>query len=1100
MAANPKTQDSTPPLVPAAFLLPATGSLEIDTNSGMTDQAAESRKPSSAATPGCDSYGLPSIATATLAELKAFHAIFSRNRNNQQKDLDELNTRGLTPMAPQALEVQFRHLRVITTFCKRLEERIAACEKLGQVEGIEVIDLTQEEEEEASTPLRRNRRQPHDPLAPQPSRLALKQTRTTAQTPVRPGSLVRTHPLARKSASDSSDDVCGGEDVLFHSPSSPESGKHAALPSKPASPALAASPSNPTSPVPASPPSKPASPARAAPPSKPASPAAAPPSNSASPAPAAPPSKSASPAPAVPPSKPASPAPAPPEADSPASVHPTMPTAPPADSPALDTSAVGAPRHLPNKPAEALGAAPPLSGAPAEDAMEIDSQPVLPPSKAAGKDNADSVLATILPASSAKDTGPAAPTAGSAPEAAISAAPHPDPALNLPTSLSQPATKAQPDAASRDSSLTPEPDANDAMNLDDAPDPTPAPQTESTKEKGKSSKSKSKKGKDPNAKRTRRGKKDMTEEEKKEAERKAAERKKARLGSSYLEVPQPGVFMEKVWSRDRCAAAHDTHNQMQKDARNPKWDYGPPLLTLVREMVDWGQRDTFPRECYLEDKLFSASPEAVLAFKVILESDFQLCLRQCPALIQVAANDPFFDRDVIRLELIKQARESDNEVKAASWKILYQMMMRTDSTSKYTEDKETRSLFSSAFRKLHTLAESAYKQFHHFIPMPRPKQTPNTDTILLAGTFVISKIRTLEACAISSLPPSDEPLNPPNAAAGPVKPPRKSNTPNGLLFLQKRVWETVLCCLMMVHSKCKANLAASKSKDSNSTRLEKELMKFDHNRSLYDTGDLSTTASRNDIKRWSKMRLSAFGSMAVFFLYGAAGWWHGLTDSHNYNKQDVWALVHLAHAKHEWLYKLGHCGKRRQEDTPWYCLDSFVRWLLVECGFWSEEPEEENYGFIPQFLSTEVSELRLSQFALHDILHEVCRTGTSKSANYNGFPAPDVNLSREDCATADRLRSHISSKWHATVLDFETEGHATNDDPKIHSNSSSPNPASRPTTKNNTPLKGGRKLIAVVVPAEQVRETKKTRVDLGEADAKADQDELDADVSSSDEE
>ncbi|WAR57763.1 hypothetical protein PtB15_8B816 [Puccinia triticina] len=266
------------------------------------------------------------------------------------------------------------------------------------------------------------------------------------------------------------------------------------------------------------------------------------------------------------------------------------------------------------------------------------------------------------------------------------------------------------------------------------------------------------------------------------------------------------------------------------------------------------------------------------------------------------------------------------------------------------------------------------------------------------------------------------------------------------------------------------------------------------------------------------MCLSAFGSMAVFFLYGAAGWWHGLTDSHNYNKQDVWALVHLTHAKHEWLYKLGHCGEQRQEDTPWYCLDSFVRWLLVECGFWSEVPEEETYGFIPQFLSTKVSELRLSRFALHNILHEVCCTGTSKSANYNGFPAPDVNLSREDCATANRLQSHISSKWNATVLDFEvqletivaylpshvcncldpcyhhpshfsrrppvsanspapppspdkTEGHATNDDPKssrIHSNSSSPNPASRPTTKNNTPLKRGRKLIAVVVPAEQV--------------------------------
>ncbi|OAV85189.1 hypothetical protein PTTG_11424, partial [Puccinia triticina 1-1 BBBD Race 1] len=52
----------------------------------------------------------------------------------------------------------------------------------------------------------------------------------------------------------------------------------------------------------------------------------------------------------------------------------------------------------------------------------------------------------------------------------------------------------------------------------------------------------------------------------------------------------------------------------------------------------------------------------------------------------------------------------------------------------------------------------------------------------------------------------------------------------------------------------------------------------------------------------------------------------------------------------------------------------------------------------------------------------------------------------------------------------------------------------RPTTKNNTPVKRGRKLIAVVVPSEQVCSTKKKRVDLGEANATLDRDELDADA------
>ncbi|WAQ90602.1 hypothetical protein PtA15_12A592, partial [Puccinia triticina] len=500
-----------------------------------------------------------------------------------------------------------------------------------------------------------------------------------------------------------------------------------------------------------------------------------------------------------------------------------------------------------------------------------------------------------------------------------------------------------------------------------------------------------------------------------------------------------------------------------------------------------------------------------------------------PQLIQVAANDPFFNKDVIRLKLIKQACESEDEVKATSWKILYQMMMRTDSTAEYTQDKETRSLFSSAFRKLHTLAQSSYRLFHHFTPVPPTKLRPNTDSLLVAGTFVIDKIRMLDACANSSLPPSDEPLNPTDASTAPIKPARNSNTPNGLVFLQKRVWEMMLCCLMMQHSKCKAKLAASKSKDSKSSRhwtaeQEQQLMKFDHSKSLYNTGDLSATPSRNDVKRWSKMRLSCFGSMAVFFLYGAAGWWHGFTDSHNYNKQDVWALVHLAHAKHEWLYEKGHSRERRQADTPWYCFDSFIRWLLSKAAMDTEHPEDFDWEAVPSFLASKVTEARLSRFALQDILAEVCCGEPEASGNYNGYPAPDVNLSCQDRTAADRVcdcddpccqhPSHFPSSPPVPgnpPSSDNAHGHAADDsatdhDPsssKIHSKASSPNPATRPTTKNNTPVKRGRKLIAVVVPSEQVCSTKKMRVDLGEANATLDRDELDADaeeVSSSDEE
>ncbi|OAV86760.1 hypothetical protein PTTG_29740 [Puccinia triticina 1-1 BBBD Race 1] len=258
MPANPNTGDSTPPLAPVGR------SLDTQTSIGAkpaTQLPAQSRNVSSAMIPGSKAYGLPSITMATLQELKAFHEIFSRNRENQARDMEELRSRGLISMAPQAFDVQIRHLRVITAFCTRLEERIADSEKAGQVNGIEVIDLTQEDEEEAEAPMHQKRRQQDDLLDHRQTK-TLKQIRT-AETPASPGHLSR--PGAQSSASNSPHSDSGDEDVsrdstpgtpkadaLSDPPSSPESAPRA--PSSPGSARRATSsqcllaPANPRSP------------------------------------------------------------------------------------------------------------------------------------------------------------------------------------------------------------------------------------------------------------------------------------------------------------------------------------------------------------------------------------------------------------------------------------------------------------------------------------------------------------------------------------------------------------------------------------------------------------------------------------------------------------------------------------------------------------------------------------------------------------------------------------------------------------------------------------------------------------------------------------
>ena len=87
--------------------------------------------------------------------------------------------------------------------------------------------------------------------------------------------------------------------------------------------------------------------------------------------------------------------------------------------------------------------------------------------------------------------------------------------------------------------------------------------------------------------------------------------------------------MEKVWPVDRCNALGAAYQKMQTDARNPRWDYGPQLMALVQDMVEWFAKDTYDTPFYTDNHLFTATPEAIQAFKVVLDKDFYLCLIQC---------------------------------------------------------------------------------------------------------------------------------------------------------------------------------------------------------------------------------------------------------------------------------------------------------------------------------------------------------------------------------------------------------------------------------------------------------------------------------------
>ncbi|KAA1122617.1 Golgi to ER traffic- protein [Puccinia graminis f. sp. tritici] len=536
----------------------------------------------------------------------------------------------------------------------------------------------------------------------------------------------------------------------------------------------------------------------------------------------------------------------------------------------------------------------------------------------------------------------------------------------------------------------------DDVNKDDGPD---APKKVRGKGKGFGQAN----AKEKAAKTTKKKLADMTPEEKaarvEERKEKAKARKEEKANCVHAIPPQPGNLLAPMWTAKECEDARRAHKKMLIDSRNPQWDFGPELMDLVADMVLAFKKDVQTDDFYTKSPQFTPEAHMVDAIQEVFEGDFPGLIMKC------RCRGSILDRGSGKFVYYQKAHDSKDSVKAASWITLYGMMLRVDHYADYTEDTNTVKLFEGAFRKLHTLTVSSFNEFHRYVlPSEKPvdKSIPSfkQDTALQAGRFVINKIKSLKVGAATA------------AHHG------NARTGNGLMLLQKRIWDTLLCVLMMQQSLFQQDLehCIQTGTYPNQTMLVSQHMSANQRaQSLYKHGDVKDTKNAKAMKEWGEDRLAAFGSMAIFFLYGAAGWWQFLTDSHHYNQKDVWVLVHLAKGKSDWIYKNGHLIKRRPEDTPWYRIDSFVRWLLVKTNMHVRISDKVDWEAAPKFWAEHVTSHNIARLALQDVLSEVCMDSPLKSLNFNGEPAPDVELDEDVVASVDKCRAKLTAGWQGLI-------------------------------------------------------------------------------------
>ncbi|KAA1138125.1 Golgi to ER traffic- protein [Puccinia graminis f. sp. tritici] len=822
---------------------------------------------------------LPNLAKASLAEMKAMRGIWIRDKDNTAANVSELRREGYHLLAPAAYEYQDRHLRKVTRFCSQLDRKIEESECAGVVEEIEVIDLTEE---------------PDDP--PQTSVVGL----TGAKRPIQGSTSMSLDdsPVESKKARTSEFNPPNLGPYGFRAIPDKDAALAGLTPRFPVNkqPSLSEfiSQSNPSLMLPLSaniskPPPQPTGTSSSLAKGKMtpvvvinSSAGANLRSAAASSGSTGPEISNLSSAQGV--------------AGSSSLVLPstsvsapgTSSLLPPSTSDVLDSAASGAST---SKNASQPSLLSKSKSKPVSSAQRVTrgslrtSQPT-----AASKSKSNGNISNTTTPRPNNDVPPATkdvpPASNADPQATNDVAPA---STDVPPATNDvhPATKDLPanstlddsDQRSQGGQSTNAPSAlppsgralpnstlpeksKDAQNkdkdvvdegvdeLEELSDKEEAPKKRGGKGKGKAQKKTPKTPKPPKTPRLKVS--EMTPEQKLERDRKAKQRKEEKDNCVYAIPPQPGALLAPMWPPLTCEEARIAHKDMLVKSRNPHWNYGPELMDRVAKIVKAFGDDFEDDEFYTKMDNFKPDLEAIQAFGLVYKDEF---------LNLIPTSDPFFKEGVVDLSMIKAAHDSDDKVKASSWQCLYGMMIRTDEHSDYTEDPHTVKAIDSSFRKIHTLTQSCFDHFHHYVlPSNKPvcdtSATWKQDTMFQSGEFVLAKIKALKAGAQGT------------ASHG------NKRTGNGLMILQKRIWETLFCCLMMQQALFLDDLdhcIKTKSFPNKTMVVSQYMTAEDRSKSLFKTGDVKDLNDSKALIDWGQDRLAAFGSMAIFFLYGAAG-------------------------------------------------------------------------------------------------------------------------------------------------------------------------------------------------------------------------------------
>ena len=293
------------------------------------------------------------------------------------------------------------------------------------------------------------------------------------------------------------------------------------------------------------------------------------------------------------------------------------------------------------------------------------------------------------------------------------------------------------------------------------------------------------------------------------------------------------------------------------------------------------------------------------------------------------------------------------------------MLLRKDgdTSNTYSTNKSLASLTKNALERINQCAKEAVVLVTgKFKPDPTQNHEPGVlEGIKSAGNFLWKKIEGSGGV---------------NSSKG-----LASTSSDGLGFLLKRMHEMLLGLALVFESHTimekekeygfKAGITAADLK-----RLSKELS----GDAIFSKGPVGA-----DKKVWQNARREAYASLAVFALFGVAGWFTIMSNWRRYSMADIYGLMTLAEQKVSLLMT----AEENTLDTShplssaaWKYLNGHIIRLIHSCKFTSPNP---NWFTMQELWAEALEPTIISELLLVDI--------------YNEIPYPKPSISRSGRAT-----------------------------------------------------------------------------------------------------